>query len=45
MVFVKVPKRHLKKGQEPIRFRVEATRPDGLVVESERTSVFVGPDR
>jgi len=45
MVFVKVPRRHLKKAQEPIRFRVEATRPDGLVVESERTSVFVGPDR
>jgi cytochrome c oxidase accessory protein FixG len=45
MVFVKVPKKDLTQEQEPIRFRVEATRPNGQVVRSERDSVFIGPHR
>ena len=44
-VFVKVPKTNLAREQEPIRFRVEAVRPNGQTVASERTSVFVGPPR
>ncbi|HYN77034.1 MAG TPA: cytochrome c oxidase accessory protein CcoG [Lamprocystis sp. (in: g-proteobacteria)] len=44
-VFVKVPRRNLKQEQEPLRFLVEATRPDGQIIQSERTSVFVGPPR
>jgi cytochrome c oxidase accessory protein FixG len=45
MVFVKVPKKDLTQEQEPIRFRVTATRPDGQVIQSERDSVFIGPRR
>lgn len=45
MVFVKVPKRYLNREQEPIRFRVEAARPNGQVVRAERESVFIGPRR
>ncbi len=45
MVFVKVPKKDLTQEQEAIRFRVEATRPNGQVVRSERDSVFIGPHR
>ncbi len=45
MVFVKVPKKDLTQEQEPIRFRVEATRTNGQVVRSERDSVFIGPHR
>jgi cytochrome c oxidase accessory protein FixG len=45
VVFVKVPRQNLQQEQEPIRFRVEATRPDGQVVHAERESVFVGPHR
>jgi len=44
-VFVKVPRRNLTLEQAPIRFRVEAVRPDGQVVASERASIFVGPPR
>ncbi len=44
-VFVKVPKKNLQKEQVPIKFRVEAVRPNGQVLSSERTSVFVGPPR
>ena len=44
-VFVKVPRRNLQREQEPLSFRVEATRPDGQVIQSERTSLFVGPRR
>ncbi len=43
MVFVKVPKKDLDEERETIRFRVEAIRPDGQVVRSERDSVFIGP--
>jgi len=43
MVFVKVPRRHLDAEQVPIRFRVEATRPNGQGVASERSTVFIGP--
>jgi polyferredoxin len=45
MVFVKVAKKDLTQEQEPIRFRVTATRPDGQVIQSERDSVFIGPRR
>ncbi len=45
MVFAKVPRKSLTAEQEPIVFRVEATRPNGQVVSSERTSVFIGPRR
>jgi cytochrome c oxidase accessory protein FixG len=45
MVFVKVPKKDLTQEHEPIQFRVEATRPNGQVVRSERDSVFIGPRR
>lgn len=45
MVFVKVPKKGVTREQEPLRFRVEATRPNGRVVRSERESVFIGPRR
>jgi cytochrome c oxidase accessory protein FixG len=45
MVFVKVPKKDLAQEHEPIRFRVEATRPNGQVIRSERDSVFIGPRR
>ncbi len=45
VVFAKVPKKNLTGEQEPIVFRVEATRLNGQVVESERTSVFIGPRR
>ena len=44
-VFVKVPKKNLTQEQAPIRFRVEAVRPNGQAIASERTSVFVGPPR
>lgn len=42
-VFVKVPRRNLTREQEPLQFHAQATRPDGQVIRSERTSVFVGP--
>ena len=45
VVFVKVPKKSLTGEQGPIVFRVEATRPNGQAVKSERTSVFIGPHR
>jgi cytochrome c oxidase accessory protein FixG len=45
VVFAKVPKRNLTREQEPIVFRVEATRSNGQVVDSERTSVFIGTRR
>ena len=44
-VFLKVPRANLTREQEPIRFRVEAVRPNGQVIKSERISVFVGPPR
>jgi cytochrome c oxidase accessory protein FixG len=44
-VFVKVPKKNLTKAQEPIVFHVEAVRPNGQTVQSDRESVFVGPGR
>lgn len=44
-LFVKVPKKNLKKEQVPIKFRIEAVRPDGQVLSSERASIFVGPPR
>ena len=44
-IFVKVPGKNLKKEQEPITFRIEAVRPDGQVLSSERTSIFVSPPR
>ena len=43
VVFVKVPKKSLTGEREPIVFQVEATRPNGQVVKSERISVFIGP--
>jgi polyferredoxin len=43
MVFVKLPKKDLSQERETIRFRVEAVRPNGQVVRSERDSVFIGP--
>jgi cytochrome c oxidase accessory protein FixG len=43
VVFVKVPRKYLTEQQEPLRFRVEATRSTGQVVRSERQSVFIGP--
>jgi cytochrome c oxidase accessory protein FixG len=43
VVFVKVPKKSLTGEREPIVFQVEATRPNGQVVKSERVSVFIGP--
>lgn len=42
-VFAKVPLRTLTAEQEPIVFRVEATRSNGQRVFSERTSTFIGP--
>jgi hypothetical protein len=45
MVFVKIPKKDLVKAQEPIRFRVTATRANGQVIRSERDSIFIGPGR
>ncbi|MGE5155740.1 MAG: cytochrome c oxidase accessory protein CcoG [Bdellovibrio bacteriovorus] len=43
MVFVKVPKSHLTRDQEPLRFSVQGATPSGQVVRSERESVFIGP--
>ena len=43
VVFVKMPKRSLTEEQEPIRFHVEAVRPNGQVVKADRESVFIGP--
>jgi len=43
MVFVKLPRKDLAQERETIRFRVEAVRPNGQVVRSERDSVFIGP--
>jgi cytochrome c oxidase accessory protein FixG len=45
IVFVKVPKKDLTQEQEPLRFRVTATRPDGQVIQSDRDSIFIGPRR
>lgn len=42
-LFVKIPKANLTKDQEPIVFKIQATRPNGQVVSSERTSVLIGP--
>ena len=43
IVFVKVPRKHMKAEREDIVFRIEATRPDGQVIATERTSIFIGP--
>ena len=42
-VFVRVPRKNLKAEREDIVFRIEATRPDGQVIATERTSIFIGP--
>ena len=43
IVFVKVPRQHLKSEREEIVFRIEASRPDGQTIATERTSIFIGP--
>jgi hypothetical protein len=43
MVFVRVPRQALKAEREDIVFRIEATRPDGQVIATERSSIFIGP--
>jgi cytochrome c oxidase accessory protein FixG len=43
MVFVRVPRQALKAEREDIVFRIETTRPDGQVIATERSSIFIGP--
>lgn len=42
-IFVKVPRKSLKTERQDISFRIEATRPDGQVIATERQSIFIGP--
>ena len=43
MVFVKVPREMLKAERQDISFRIEAKRPDGRSLATDRTSIFIGP--
>ncbi len=43
MVFVKVPLEMLKAERQDISFRIEAKRPDGSPIATDRTSIFIGP--
>jgi len=43
IVFVKIPRNQLKTERQDVQFRIEATRPDGQVIATDRTSIFIGP--
>ena len=45
VIYVKVPRKNLKAEREDITFRIEAARPDGQVISTERKSIFIGPKR
>jgi len=44
-LFVKIPRRDLAEVQQPIVFHAETRLPSGQTIETERESVFIGPNR
>jgi len=44
-IFVKVPRKNLTEKSQKITFYIEAKDEEGMLYQSERDSVFIGPKR
>ena len=44
-IFIKVPRKNLTEKSKDIRFMIKAKDPEGNDIQSERVSMFIGPNR